>query len=492
MRSRLRLITALVALLALAACATVGARRTANQGDPVQLETFEYVHARIAATYPDPEMRGLDWDGFREELLPAARAARTADELRPVLLDLLSRLGESHFAVMPPHSYETLHGREDEEPDDEEPAVAADEEAAGAAEPAPAGAAEEERAGDAEAATSEPEPEPEEPGPADLDPDTPGGVGVDLSTVAGRVLVRRVEPGSPADEAGITAGWTVDRVGRRSAASLFELLENSELDLYPELPADALLGRLEGRPGSRVELELRDADDAAQVVELTRAPQTGELVRFGHMPAMVARAWQRLAADGRVGIVGFNVFLPAVTSEYDAAMRAFGEAGVAGVVVDLRGNPGGIGLMVAGMSGWFVGDRDAVLATMTTRESTLRFKPNPRPKSQRLHGRLAILIDGGSASTSEVFAVGLQQIGRARVFGTTSAGMALPSMFEALPNGDVLQFANADLVGPDGERIEGRGVAPDEVVELTREDLLAGRDPVLDRAVAWVLEGADE
>lgn len=467
MFGRSRLLLVLLAVAAIAACATTGSRPgPASQGDPLQLETFEYVHARIASTYPDPEMRGLDWAGFGDELRPAARAARSADELRPVLADLLSRLGESHFAVMGAESYERLQGADEGEGEHE---------------------GEVDHEGDGEQRVLGDDGE-----VVEIDPDAPGGVGLELSTVAGRVLVRRVEAGSPADLAGIEPGWTLDRVGSTTAAGLLELVDDPELNLYPELPADALLARLEGTPGTSVELTMRDADDAPTTVGLTRTAQPGELVKFGHMPAMLARAWQHFAADGRVGVVGFNIFLPAITPAYDAAMRAFGEAGVVGVVVDLRGNPGGLGLMVAGMSGWFVGDRDAVLATMITRDSTLRFKPNPRAKSQRLHGPLAILIDGGSASTSEVFAAGLQQLGRARIFGTTSAGMALPSLFEELPNGDVMQFANADLVGPDGERIEGRGVVPDERIQLTREDLLAGRDPVLDRAVAWIVESEDE
>ena len=65
--------------------------------------------------------------------------------------------------------------------------------------------------------------------------------------------------------------------------------------------------------------------------------------------------------------------------------------------------------------------------------------------------------------------------------------MALPSVVEVLPNGDKLQFAIADLTAPDGTRIEGRGVIPDEAVPLRREDLLAGRDADVDAAVTWLL-----
>jgi C-terminal processing protease CtpA/Prc len=80
----------------------------------------------------------------------------------------------------------------------------------------------------------------------------------------------------------------------------------------------------------------------------------------------------------------------------------------------------------------------------------------------------------------------MQSIGRARVFGQTSMGQALPALFDKLPNGDVLIHAWGDFVTGTGVRIEGRGVIPDESVELTRESLLAGHDAALERALAWI------
>jgi C-terminal processing protease CtpA/Prc len=79
----------------------------------------------------------------------------------------------------------------------------------------------------------------------------------------------------------------------------------------------------------------------------------------------------------------------------------------------------------------------------------------------------------------------MQAIGRARVFGQTSMGQALPALFDKLPNGDVFIHAWGDFVTADGTRVEGRGVVPDEIVPVTRRDLLAGRDAPLEAALAW-------
>jgi carboxyl-terminal processing protease len=99
---------------------------------------------------------------------------------------------------------------------------------------------------------------------------------------------------------------------------------------------------------------------------------------------------------------------------------------------------------------------------------------------------VAILVDAEAASTSEIFAGGLKDLGRARVFGTRTAAAALPSVIERLPNGDGFQYAIANYISEGGKPLEGIGVQPDEEVKLSREALLAGHDSVLDAALEWI------
>jgi carboxyl-terminal processing protease len=101
-----------------------------------------------------------------------------------------------------------------------------------------------------------------------------------------------------------------------------------------------------------------------------------------------------------------------------------------------------------------------------------------------------VLTDALSASTSEIFALGLQEAGRAVVVGETTAGAALPSIFKRLPTGATLQFAFADFKTPKGVRVEGRGAVPDVPVALDRRSLLAGHDPQLDAALRVARERA--
>jgi carboxyl-terminal processing protease len=227
---------------------------------------------------------------------------------------------------------------------------------------------------------------------------------------------------------------------------------------------------------------------------VTRARQQGEPVTVGHLPTFFARlAHRRLTQAPGPGVhyIRFNVWMTPLAPEIDRAVHAARDADA--IVLDLRQNPGGVFSMLMGVSGHFLSSPTS-LGTLRTRDSELRLVANPRllaPDGARVppySGPLAILVDETSYSASEIFAAGMQAIGRARVFGRRTPGGALPATLRKLPNGDVLEYAIGDFVTASGERIEGRGVVPDEPVEPSREALAAGRDPTLAAALAWIAE----
>jgi carboxyl-terminal processing protease len=208
----------------------------------------------------------------------------------------------------------------------------------------------------------------------------------------------------------------------------------------------------------------------------------GNWAEFGNLPPQ--RVWYEDRRYGQVSYVRFNVFLdiPRVLPAFEKSIREC--APCDGVIVDLRGNPGGIAGMTMGMAGFLVNQPGQQLGTMYTRGAALKFVINPRVPV--FTGPVAVLLDGTSASTSEIFAGGLQDLGRARVFGTRSAAAALPSIFTTLPNGDGFQYAIANYVSQGGKTLEGAGVTPDEEVKLTREGLATGHDAVIEAALAWI------
>ena len=100
-------------------------------------------------------------------------------------------------------------------------------------------------------------------------------------------------------------------------------------------------------------------------------------------------------------------------------------------------------------------------------------------------GPVVVLVDEGTASTSEIFAAGLRDLDRVKIYGSRpSAGAALPSMIEQLNGGAMLQYVVGDYHSSKGAVAEGDGVKPDVIVPETRADFIAGKDPVLAAATA--------
>jgi carboxyl-terminal processing protease len=446
-----------IAILLLAAASPAAAQTPASRppGDRTAdrisstdaLATFDSAWSRVRNAHYDTAMRGIDWARVRDELRPKAERAATIGELRGVLGEMLARLGESHYGIIREETDKVL-----------------------------------------------------DPGPHEAESDGESGdAGISLRVLRNVIIVSRVVRDGPADRAGVKAGWIVDSVGRFTARRAAEYLTRLRTDAERRLALMRLPRAVDasfaGSVGSVVRAAFRDGAGRRVVVSITRRATPGEPVHFPNLPTFLAfLEYQRHPLDdaaprGCVGVIRFNIWMTALADDFDRAVDAVRDC--RGIVIDLRGNPGGLGFMVAGVGGHFL-DSTVSLGTMRTRGGELRFVVNPRRATSRgepvrpYAGPLAILVDPLTGSTSEVFAAGMQAIGRARVFGETSAGQALPAMATRLPSGDVLLHVTADLIAPDGRRVEGRGVVPDEPVPLRREELLAGRDAALEAAIRWI------
>jgi carboxyl-terminal processing protease len=108
------------------------------------------------------------------------------------------------------------------------------------------------------------------------------------------------------------------------------------------------------------------------------------------------------------------------------------------------------------------------------------------PNPDAYTGPLVILTDEGTVSAAETFAAAMQENGRAKIVGRPTIGAALPSAIERLPTGARFQYAIGVYRTPKGVILEGRGAQPDARVEITRRDLLAGRDPIIEKAISMI------
>ena len=432
----------------------------------VAMQTFDKVWQTINTSYYDPEFGGLDWKAIGEKYRPRAAKAKNNEALRDVLNQMLGELGDSHFGVIPGKSWmdELAEGT------DGRPAEKSDEPV-------------EKKKDDKEIEDSDGDAEPDEANEEeDQDWDGEGYTGMRLRLAGNALVVAEIRRGSPAEKAGLRMGQEIKRIGKRRIGGLLRKRKAGELK---GMEAYLLVRRLNEATRARdgVEIEVEDRGDTRRKV-LLRAERPKRLTKaFANMDPMPLVFEKKFIGGPRLRIMylRFSVFFPDIMSDLREALRETSDCD--GVVFDVRDNPGGLGMMASGIGGMLTEERFS-LGTMKMRAGEMPF--NAFPQQDAFLGPVAILVDEQSASTSEIFAAGLQEHGRARVFGRQTPGLALPSFIVNLPNGDRLQHAVADFVTPGGTSVEGSGVTPDVVVRLNRWKLLNGRDVVLERAVGWI------
>lgn len=207
-------------------------------------------------------------------------------------------------------------------------------------------------------------------------------------------------------------------------------------------------------------------------------------VSMGNIQNFPTEFEARFIKGTKTGYIRFSIWMMPLLEKIEAGVAKLDKQGMQSLVLDLRGNPGGVGMMAVPVARMLL-DQEVSLGVMTMRETTQHF--NVKPQGKPFAGAIAILVDEGTGSTSEIFAQAMQDLGRVQIVGaTTSQGAVLASFIEKLPGGATLQFVVADYKSPNGEAVEGRGVVPDVLVDATPRDYVNGRDPVLDAAVAAV------
>ena len=279
------------------------------------------------------------------------------------------------------------------------------------------------------------------------------GVGLWLRREGGSLLVAQVAPGSPAGRADVRTGDEVRAVDDRSSR---------------ELAVSDVAASLRGRPGSAVVVVLRRGA-ALRTVTLVRAA------------VVDARVTVTMAAGG-VGRITVPAFTAGVGRQVRTALADLRAQHAAGVLLDLRGDPGGLLTEAVETASVFLDGGPVV--TYSRRDG--------RPQRLDVEGRgdtrvpVVVLVDGGTASAAEVVAGALQDRGRAVVVGSRTFGKGSVQEPHRLPDGSSLALTVARYVLPSGRSVEGVGLEPD--IEVRAGPRVAADDPVVRRAVQ-VLSG---
>lgn len=382
-----------------------------------QLPSFDYVVSRVEKTYPYDKMHP-EWATQVSQSYSEAKKAKTPEELRPILVDLLDVLEMSHYGIIP---------------------------ALGTS-----------------------------GSPTQKIWREVGTLGFEVRQLEDQMIIVRVNPEHP-DPSILHLGYglkSIDGVPVLSSGSGL----NSVIRLQPKLFCEE---------GQTVRVEFQVDDSRTQITKLPCIPLTGERFEFGNVPAQAADYHHREVEPG-VHYIAFHHFLTPTRDAFAESIQELNTNEAKGLIIDLRGNTGGMISVGQGMVGYLISKEGLSFAQQIAHEAEFRYLIYPRPEDQVFKGPVVVLIDELSVSTAELFARVLQLSDRAVIIGTPSAGRVLSSMVEKLPNGDRLQLVIADLQSLDGQSIEGVGVVPDREVPYQLEALRLQNDMALLEGISWI------
>jgi carboxyl-terminal processing protease len=279
------------------------------------------------------------------------------------------------------------------------------------------------------------------------------GIGILLLSKDGRFYARLVFSGSPAQRAGLQP---FDRILAIDGVST------------EGMTTEQVSSRIRGPQGTTVTLTVRRATQPTPVVvSIVREP-------------IVVPSVEWSVLDGQVGYLRLGQFNQGASARVARAVRELQQQGIRGLVLDLRGNPGGFVSELNRVAEVFL-PRGLVVYTMESRDEGRRAYLTRTGPLLDPSVPVVVLVDDDTASAAELLSAALRDHGRAPLVGLRTAGAVLVSVTFPLPGGAGLSVAIARMLTPRGEELEGRGLVPDVEVDLTSADLERGFDSQLAR-----------
>lgn len=285
------------------------------------------------------------------------------------------------------------------------------------------------------------------------------GIGAYVNMADGRLKIVSTFKGQPAEEAGLQSGDIVLEVDGSP-------IEN--MSIYEAISL------IRGPSGTTVLLKILREDQEPFEVEIVRASIDIPVVEYEMRP------------DG-VAYVSLFDFSSEASAKLEDALVELLRQDPKGLILDLRRNPGGWLNEAVLTTGLFVPQDTLVLIERFKDETERPYFSSNRPVATDIE--MVLLVDGGSASASEIVAGALQDHGRAVLVGEKTFGKGSVQLPHELSNGAELRVTVARWFTPNDRAIHGEGLEPDIAVEITSEDLEAERDPQLERAVEYLLTG---
>ena len=279
-----------------------------------------------------------------------------------------------------------------------------------------------------------------------------GGIGASVRREAdGRVVLSPFSD-QPAAKAGVQEGDVLISIDGTS--------------ITPDMKFEKVTALLRGEVGTPVKIEIARGGQKL-AFNITRAEIS--------VPSVT---WRILSQAPDVGYVKLNIFAQTSKDEVIEAITALKKQGAKKLIFDLRDNGGGlldaaVGVASQFVAGTVVSEKDRSKQRDFTAEASGAARDMP----------LVVLVNGGTASASEIVSGAIQDKGRGVLVGVKTYGKGSVQDVIPLSDGSSLHVTIAEWLTPQGRQITGKGLQPDVVVELTNDDVANGRDPQLDRAL---------
>lgn len=287
-----------------------------------------------------------------------------------------------------------------------------------------------------------------------------GGIGAYISRDEAGHVVLTVMRDRPAARAGVQDGDI--------------LLAVDGEPITPAMTVEEIITRVRGEVGTHVSLRLkRPGQEAPFTVTVARERIETPSVE-----------WRVLDADARIGYVRISIFGEQTARELRDGLAELAGQGIARLVLDLRGNGGGLVDAAVDVASQFLPEGQVLREVK--RGGRERFYPVKRTNSPALDWELVLLVDGGTASASEIVAGAFRDHKRAVLIGEKTFGKGSVQEVHEFPDGSSLHVTVARWLTPERHPIDRQGIGPDITVGVSAEDHAAGRDPQLARAILWL------
>ena len=286
----------------------------------------------------------------------------------------------------------------------------------------------------------------------DLHGNVGSGIGVEMGLRDGYVRVLRTLPDNPARKAGILAGDIIYKVDGE--------------EVY-NLSTDEIAKKVRGETGSEVTVTVvRDGEEKSFTMKREAINNVSAYVEY----------------DGKTAIITVTRFDNNTGTMVQGFTKEFADKGINKVILDLRGNGGGyVSAAQDLLSLWLDNEKILIQKSKHFGDSTTNSSAG---KAVLKDMETVVLVNGSTASASEIVAGALQDYGKATVVGEKTYGKGVVQNLYDLSGATVLKVTTAEWYTPNDRSINKTGIAPDVEVERTYEDINAMRDPQMDKAKA--------